>query len=185
MSLLSFKSQMSIYQHLPRSESTGARFGRRLGMLTTRGFIALMLVSWLLSSGCSNHATATLSPGADLSTLKSFYVVHQPKDTHELQNLIRDRLLAEGYKATAGPESERSSQQADSVVTYVDRWMWDMTLYLLELTVTLRDANNDFPLAVGNSYHTSLTRLSPEEMVNEVMTNILNAGKQTTKPGPQ
>ena len=181
MSVLPFKSQMSIYQHLPRSESTGARLGR-LGMLKTRGLIALVLVSWVFASGCSNHATATLSPGADLGKIKTFYVVHQPKDTHELQNLIRDRLLSDGYKATAGPESERSSHQADSVVTYVDRWMWDMTLYLLELTITLRDANNDFPLAVGNSYHTSLTRLSPEEMVNEVITNILNAGKQTTNP---
>ena len=77
---------------------------------------------------------------------------------------------------------EKSAHQANSIVTYVDRWMWDMTLYLLELTVTLRDAANDFPLAVGNSYHTSLTRLSPEEMVNEVMTNIFNAANQTTKP---
>jgi len=185
MSVLSFKSQRSIYQNLPRSERTGARLGKRLKMLTPRGLIALVLGPWLLASGCSNHATATLSPGADLSTIKSFYVVHQPKDTRQLQHLIRDRLLAEGYKATAGPESERSSQQVDSVVTYVDRWMWDITLYLLELTITLRDANNDFPLAVGNSYHTSLTRLSPEEMVNEVITNILNAGKQTTKTGPQ
>jgi hypothetical protein len=185
MSVLPFKSQMSIYQHPPRSERTEARFGKRLEMLTTRRLIALVLGSWLLASGCSNHATATLSPGADLSTIKSFYVVHQPKDTHQLQNLIRDRLLAEGYKATAGPESERASNQADSVVTYVDRWMWDMTLYLLELTITLRDANNNFPLAVGNSYHTSLTRLSSEEMVNEVITNILNAGKQTTKTAPQ
>jgi hypothetical protein len=176
---------MSIYQHLPRSERTGSRPGKRLEILTARGLITLILGSWLLASGCSNQATATLSPGADLSTIKSFYVVHQPKDTHQLQNLIRDRLLSEGYKATSGPESERSSSQADSIVTYVDRWMWDITLYLLELTITLRDANNEFPLAVGNSYHTSLTRLSPEEMVNEVITNILNAGKQTTKPGSQ
>jgi len=27
-------------------------------------------------------------------------------------------------------------------------------------------------MASGNSYHTSLTRKSPEEMVNEVLTNI-------------
>jgi len=176
---------MSIYQHLPRSESTGPILGKRLEMLMPRGLIALMLGLWLLASGCSNHATATLSPGTDLSMIKSFYVVHQPKDTHQLQNLIRDRLSAAGYQATAGSESERSAHSVDAVVTYVDRWMWDMTLYLLELTITVRNPNNDFPLAVGNSYHTSLTRLSPEEMVNEVITNILNAGKQTTKAGPQ
>jgi hypothetical protein len=61
--------------------------------------------------------------------------------------------------------------------------MWDITLYLLELTITFRDRNNEFPLAVGNSYHTSLTRKSPGEMVDEVITNILDAGKQNTQQG--
>jgi len=120
-----------------------------------------------------------------LSAIKTVYVVHQPKDTHDLHLLIRDRLVKEGYTATAGPELARSSYQASSVVTYVDRWVWDLTLYLLELTVTMRDASDDFPLAVGNSYHTSLTRKTPEEMVDEVITNIFNAAKQTTKQGAQ
>jgi hypothetical protein len=38
-------------------------------------------------------------------------------------------------------------------------------------------------LAVGNSYHTSLTRKSPEEMVDEVLTNIFNASKTNVKEG--
>ena len=137
--------------------------------------LSLVLGTLLFVSGCSNRATATLSPGADLSKLKTFYVVHQPKDTHSLHNLISDKLVKEGYSATAGPELPQSSYKVDSIVTYVDRWMWDITLYLLELTVTFRG----FPLAVGNSYHTSLTRKSPEEMVDEVLTNILNTSKQT------
>jgi len=141
--------------------------------------LSLVLGTLLFVSGCSNRATATLSPGADLSKLKTFYVVHQPKDTHSLHNLISDKLVKEGYSATAGPELPQSSYKVDSIVTYVDRWMWDITLYLLELTVTFRDATNGFPLAVGNSYHTSLTRKSPEEMVDGVLTNILNTSKQT------
>lgn len=143
----------------------------------------LALATLLFASGCSNRATATLSPGADLTKLKTFYVVHQPKDTHGIHNLIRDRLVKEGLAATAGPESSQGSSSVDSVITYVDRWMWDITLYLLELTVTLRDSTNAFPIAVGNSYHTSLTRKSPEEMVDEVMTNIFNAAKPTAGQG--
>ena len=136
----------------------------------------------VFASGCSNRATATISPGADLNRLKTFHVVHQPKDTHNIHNLIRDKLTKDGFTATAGPELPQSSYQADSIITYADRWMWDITLYLLELTVTLRDTSNDFPLAVGNSFHTSLTRKSPEEMVDEVMTNIFNAAKKTSQP---
>jgi len=34
------------------------------------------------------------------------------------------------------------------------------------------------PIATGNSLHTSLTRKSPEEMVDEVLSNIQSAPKQ-------
>lgn len=139
---------------------------------------SLALAMLLFANGCINRATATLSPGADLAKLKTFYVVHQPKDTHGIHHLIRERIMQEGLTASAGPESSQPPNSVDSVITYVDRWMWDITLYLLELTVTIRDATNAFPIAVGNSYHTSLTRKSPEEMVDEVMTNIFNAAKQ-------
>ena len=151
-------------------------------MLEKAAWLAIALGALLSVSGCSNSATATISPGADLTRVKSFYVVHQPKDTHGVENLIRDRLVKDGFAAEAGPELPQASYKAAAVVTYVDRWMWDMTLYLLELTITFRDANNGFPLAVGNSYHTSLTRKSPPEMVDEILTNVFNASKQTAKP---
>ena len=77
----------------------------------------------LFVSGCSNHATATISPGADLNRVKSFYVVHQPKDSHNLHNLIRDRLTKDGFAAEAGPELPQSAYKADAVVTHVDRRM--------------------------------------------------------------
>jgi hypothetical protein len=151
--------------------------------MTKSTTVTLVLAVLLFATGCINRATATLSPGADLTKIKTFYVVHQPKDTHGVHNLIRDKLVKDGFTATAGPELPQASYQADSVITYVDRWVWDITLYLLELTVTLRDTANNFPLAVGNSFHTSLTRKSPEEMVEEVMTNIFDAAKQTAQTG--
>jgi len=42
------------------------------------------------------------------------------------------------------------------------------------LAPTVRDKNN-FPLATGNSLHTSLTRKSPREMAEEVVGNIVAA----------
>jgi hypothetical protein len=56
--------------------------------------------------------------------------------------------------------------------------MWDITMYMLELTINFRDPKNNFPLASGNSFHTSLTRKSPEEMVDEVLNNIQTAPKK-------
>jgi hypothetical protein len=131
----------------------------------------LFLVIGIVASGCINRATATWAPGADAGKLKSFYVAHQPRDKDNLHQMISDQLALKGMKSTYGPEMPAGSYKTDAVITYIDKWMWDITLYLLELTVTVRDPTGQ-ALAVGNSYHTSLTRLSPQEMVAEVMGNI-------------
>lgn len=125
----------------------------------------------LFSSGCAvNRATATVTPGMNFKDVKSFYVLKQPKDSRGLEKLISDNLVKRGFHSSHGSQPT----QVDAVVTYVDKWMWDITMYLLELTITIRNPSNDFPMAVGNSLHTSLTRKSPAEMVDEVLTNIFN-----------
>jgi len=133
------------------------------------GFL-LLLLAVLLSSGCAiNRATATADPSFDPKGIKSMYVVKSPPDGRGINKLIANKLQSMGYPTTTGLAT---TSDADAIVTYVDKWMWDITVYMLELTVTIRDPKNDFPLASGNSYHTSLTRKSPEEMVDEVLTNI-------------
>ena len=124
-------------------------------------------------TGCANHATASLSPGADLSKIKTFYLIPGLEDKDNYL-LIKANLEKRGYSVTAGPETPLP-YKADAVVTYVDKWMWDLTMYMLELTITFRDPVNNSPLAVGNSLHSSLTRKSAEEMVDEVLTNIFAA----------
>lgn len=141
-------------------------------------FLTTMACIMALSTGCAvNRATANLTPGTDLSTFKSIYVIKQPKDKSNIDSLIADDLKKRGYAVTQGPELT-TPYNADATVTYIDKWMWDITLYLLDLTVNVRDAKSGYPLAVGNSYHTSLTRKSPPEMVSEVMQNIFTAPKQ-------
>ena len=100
-----------------------------------------------------------------------------PADSRNINELIKTNLIKRGYATSTGPEL-KSPYNADAVLTYVDKWMWDITMYMLELTITLRDPNTDFPMAVGNSYHTSLSRKSPEQMVDEVLSNIANAPKK-------
>ena len=120
-------------------------------------------------SGCANRATAKVDPSANLSALKTWHVVKIPEETAGVSDLIADNLRKRGYTVTTSTEK---ITDVDALVTYVDRWMWDITMYMIELTVTVRDGKTEFPLAVGNSMHTSLTRKSPPEMVDEVMGNI-------------
>lgn len=137
-----------------------------------------ILVGSASLTGCAiNKTSASLSPGADLSKVKTAYVVKQPKDNHGIDDLIKANLEKRGYAVTKGPEST-SPYNADVAVTYIDKWMWDITMYMIELTVNVRDPKTGFPMAVGNSMHTSLTRKSPPEMVDEVIDNIHKAPKQ-------
>ena len=128
-----------------------------------------------LTTGCAvNRATSNVDPSTNLSALKTMYVKKNPNDDGN-NVLIADKLRSKGVIVTTGTEAPPSS--IDAVVTYVDKWMWDITMYMIELTVTIRDPKTDFPLATGNSFHTSLTRLSPKEMANEVVDNIYKGAK--------
>lgn len=139
------------------------------------GFTLAALLLAVASSGCANRATAKVDPSADLTAIKTMHVVKIPEETAGIDTLIADDLRRRGYTVTQGVEKPSS---VDATVTYIDRWMWDITMYLLELTVTIRDGKTEFPLATGNSMHTSLTRKSPPAMVDEVMNNIYKEAQQ-------
>jgi hypothetical protein len=135
----------------------------------------LVALSLLILSGCAvNRATATVDSSANLLNVKRVHVVKVKEDERGINQLIADRFTQLGITATTSPEKVAG---VDAVVTYVDKWMWDITMYMLELTVVMRDPATDFPLATGNSFHTSLTRKSPKEMVDEVTTNIYKGVK--------
>lgn len=141
------------------------------------GLLSAVVIASVFMTGCAvNRATATVDPSAQLDKLRTVQVKKLEGEDGSVRKLIADNLRARGYAvATDGQAQEK----VDAVVTYVDKWMWDITMYLLELTITIRDPQTDYPLANGNSYHTSLTRKSPPEMVDEVLGNIFKeSGKK-------
>jgi hypothetical protein len=126
-------------------------------------------------TGCAvNRADANLMAGTDLTKVKTLYVVHAEKDNHDVDKDLKAAFEKRGFTVTTGP-AMTPPYPADAVVTYVDKWMWDLTTYMIELTVTVRSPTNDFPMATGHSLHTSLTRKSPVEMADEVAGNIVAA----------
>ena len=128
-----------------------------------------------VTTGCANRATGRVDQSTNLSMLKIMYVKKIPAEDGGTNELIADKLRSKGVTVTTGTEAPPAN--VDAVVTYLDKWMWDITMYMLELTITIRDPKTDFPMATGNSFHTSLTRLSPKEMVNEVVDNIYKGTK--------
>lgn len=144
--------------------------------MTRLARLAGLVLAAALTTGCAvNRATANVDPAARLDTVKTVHVVKHANDERGVDQLLADSLRKRGVTATTGAKPQG---RVDAVVTYVDKWMWDITMYMLELTVTFRDPQTDYPLATGNSYHTSLSRLAPPQMVDEVLTNIYKEGSK-------
>jgi hypothetical protein len=122
-----------------------------------------------LTVGCVNtELTSDIDPSADLVGLDTFYVAKFGPDNRGIEAMIAAELNAMGKTATSGGDPKPPSP-VDAVVTYEDKWMWDITMYMLELSIDLRDPETNYKFATGRSYRTSLARKSPEEMVAEVL----------------
>lgn len=131
----------------------------------------LALLSCALSfTGCANMA-ATVAPGTDLSKIKSIHVAKLAADQRGIDKVIADQLNMMGYATSLGFDS-RVPEGTDAVLTYQDKWMWDITMYMIELNVQLRDPKTNMALATAKSYRPSLQRKSPPEMAKEVLTEI-------------
>lgn len=122
-------------------------------------------------SGCVTQLKADVSPGTKLGEVKKLYVVKLPADGRGVDRMIADRLNAMGLKATNG-ERSAMPDDVDAIVTYQDKWMWDITMYMLELNVQLRQPKTEMAMASGHTLRTSLARKSPTELIEEVLNEI-------------
>jgi hypothetical protein len=130
----------------------------------------LLLAAALLFGGCASMSSNT-APGADLSKIKKIYVVHLAPDGRAINRVIADQLNLMGYHATTG-EANAVPADIDATLTYQDKWMWDITMYMIELNVQLREPKTEIALATAKSYRPSLQRKTPAGMAEEVPSQL-------------
>ena len=118
-----------------------------------------------LAVGCASVKVD--KPGkVDLSSYQSFYVVQQTDS--ELHTPIVDELHALGKRAISGPRDQMPGG-TDVLVTFNHKWMWDITMYLLEYEIQFRRPDDEAILASGKSYRPSLQRKDPKFMAHEIL----------------
>ena len=125
----------------------------------------------LITSGCAS-IDVKRTPGVDLTTIKSIYVIRLAADERGVNQVIADQLALRGYDSTTG-EAGDAPAGVDAVITYQDKWMWDITMYLLELNVQIREPQTRVMMASAKTYRPSLQRKSVEDMVDEVLDSVL------------
>jgi len=128
--------------------------------------LAVALAAAMLA-GCATTNSAR-APDADLHKLKTFYVVRLSSDERGIEKLISKQLVTLGYQSTSG-DAPMPASPVDAIVTYQDRWMWDITMYMIKLSIQVHDGATDAILANGEVMRPSLQRKSPEGMVEETL----------------
>jgi len=130
--------------------------------------IALMVFSL---TGCIANLESRKPAGTDLSNLKTFYVQKPPEESRGVERMLADRLTRMGYVASYGIDGPDTP--VDAIITYKDDWWWDLSWYLLQLDIQIRDPQTKLILATGHSKRTSLVRKSSDEIVEDVLNETL------------
>ena len=123
--------------------------------------------------GLDEECQATARHDARLAAESAFYVVRHAKDDRDIAAMIAGSLRSMGHNASSGTVATLPDV-VDILVTYEDRWYWDMATYMLSIEIKFRDPQTEAVLASGKSMRTSLARKSPEYMTNEVLREIFS-----------
>jgi uncharacterized lipoprotein YajG len=132
-----------------------------------RFLLLSLLGAMLLFSGCAITSNgAKVVPHHQPSALTHFYVLHSPGDERRIDKVIAEVLTAKGYRADYG---DAPVSGTDVLVTYEDRWFWDMANYMLRLNIEFRDPATRYPIVAGETIRTSLARKTSEGMAIETL----------------
>lgn len=121
-----------------------------------------LLLALVLCVGCTSGAAryAGELPGSRFSEMRSFYVQHQEGDPRDIHLDIQEELRAYGVTVDAGKGPPTG--EYDAIVTYLDRYVWDMTMYCIQLTVYILDTETGYITATGWSWRPSTVRKTPK-----------------------
>ncbi|MGJ7502422.1 hypothetical protein ACSFA3_24285 [Variovorax sp. RHLX14] len=137
--------------------------------IASRWFWVWISFVLIMLSGCA--VDLTTSSKKVPPDMRRIYVQTVQGDGYNVDRIIAEQLKSMGYTAVVGATA-KPSEPMDVVLTYDDRWAWDMSMYLLKLTIKARDANSGKLIAVGEIRRTSLARRSPDEMADELLKEL-------------
>src|SRR3954469_16362961 len=127
-----------------------------------------LLLPVITLCSCATALKTERSPGTSITDKREFYVERHPDEEWGFHQILADEIALLGYKASAG-EAGKQPRTADAIVTYNDKWWWDLSPYMLELNVRVLDAKSRSLIVKTRDYRTSLARRSPKTMAREAV----------------
>lgn len=132
---------------------------------------ALLLLLLPLLAACSSLTTHE-EPQAGLGRLQHVFVERRLAGGRGIDEIITRELQNLGYDASSGPLT-MMPPDTQAIISYEDQWTWDFTRYMIELDVSVRDAQTGRALASARYFHPlTAGKLSPAEMVQKVLPKL-------------
>ena len=119
--------------------------------------LSLLLLA-LCFTGCSSVVDSKYhSTHLRLDSMKRAYVVHEPGSTYGCANAAEEALKSRGLTVTSGFIKDKPAD-TDFYVEVVDRWQWDLAMYLASLDIRFVDNATGDLIATGTfrqgTFHT-------------------------------
>ena len=96
-----------------------------------------------------------------LDSLKKAYVVHDPGSTLGCANAAEEGLAARGVTVTSGNIQDKP-KDADFYVEVVDRWQWDVAMFLASLEIRLIENATGNMIATGSFRQSTFFHTFPD-----------------------
>jgi hypothetical protein len=139
-----------------------------------------VLVLTLLLAACSTLSVQKQTD-ENLAHFKKIYVEHRLADGRGVDQLITQELSRLGYDASSGPLT-MTPEDTEAIVTYVDEWNWDFTLYMINLEVQVRNAHSGQVLATIHCDHPAMFGKSPAGMVKAAIDPLFELPPSNIQP---
>ncbi len=139
--------------------------------MQARGIIVAAVSA--LVAGCSASVTGFVVPGERLEPGGAYYIVFTERDDHGLHELLRKELSYYRPDTSSG-FADRMPAETDYLVEYDAQWQWDITWYLLVLSVRIYDPATRLMIATASSTRTSGARTAPDKMVAEALAELFS-----------
>ncbi|MFT3928594.1 MAG: hypothetical protein QM778_39055 [Myxococcales bacterium] len=123
----------------------------------SRGFNVFCVLALLFVAACAGSSLTPLMGGAR-EPGAVFYVAWHEKDSRNLHQVVAGAIAARGLTVRAGPPAQRPSS-VRFVVTYEDRWEWDIRMYLKKIVIRVHDVQTGALLGESEMHQGSLSAM--------------------------
>lgn len=153
--------------------------------MTLRILICLGIALGL--SACSTTQDVSLAKAKPAKVISSVARSTGDSNANDMNKNVEDAFAANGISVKPVlPTGTRTATDVDAIVTYADRWHWDLIMYLKGLSISMFDADSGDLLITGQWSDSALHGFrDSREVTRALVTDMLNRLKGASQaPAP-